>query len=174
MRELGDQEFLTALQKLVLDEEVPRCSSSFRNNSAKVLHWYYREPGFNSLCLAVLIYSDLDDILTNVANTIINLPPPPFLFFFFFLFSGGKDPCKNISFLVLRSGRSGCQIKAQAQAAARVKRAGPSAISDGCFTAPEESAGRTPSSLASKWYIGIIRNRIEPPCFAHAQLPWYT
>ena len=40
---------------------------------------------------------------------------------------------------------SGCQIKAQA--AARVGRSG---ISDGCFTAPEESADEPPSCLAKE------------------------
>jgi hypothetical protein len=76
----------------------------------------------------------------------------PIFFFFFFFFQAGRTPLAWFSLLVLRCG-SGCQIKAQA--AARVGRSG---ISDGCFTAPEESAGRTPQ-LLSKGNIVIIRNR---------------
>ena len=76
------------------------------------------------------------------------LSPFNWLFFSIF-FSGGVNPRL---FLMLRCG-SGCQIKAQAPA-----RVGRSGTSDGCFTAPEEGAGRTPQ-LLSKGNIVLIRNR---------------
>ena len=95
---------------------------------------------------------------------------PSLPLFFFLIFPGGENP-----YLVFPFGSSlRVRLSNKAQAAARVGRSG---ISDGCFTAPEESAGRTPQ-LLSKGNIVLIRNRRRLCTFSavliYLGLNWYS